>query len=138
MDLSKLRSITNHYQDLRLVSLQSWKAASEITPRDKGGPYIVIQEGYDPLDLTVTPDEFLLGRSGQWVSLSYFFRMPVPERRQEFVFGGVAEVMKLIESLPGKPVVFHPGPESEGLSEAATTDDLSNAFLAAKDKPAGA
>ena len=42
-----LRNITNtnSYQDVRLVSLASWRQAGEITPRDRGGPYMVTQEG---------------------------------------------------------------------------------------------
>src|SRR5580765_2622373 len=82
-----LRNITNSFLDVRLVSLKSWRQANEISPRDKGGPYVVLQEGYDAQDLTMTPDEFVLGRSGKWLSLGYFFKMPVAERREEFVFG---------------------------------------------------
>jgi hypothetical protein len=95
-----LRNITNSFQDVRLASLASWRAASEFEPRDRGGPYIVVQEGYDPEDLTVTPDEFVLGRSGKWLSLSLFFKLPVPERRAEFIFGTAAEVMKMMSELP--------------------------------------
>jgi hypothetical protein len=30
-----LRNITNSFQDVRLVSLASWRQAAEITPRDR-------------------------------------------------------------------------------------------------------
>ena len=60
-----LRNITNHFQDVRLASLASWKQAFEITPRDRSGPYVILQEGYDPDDMTMTADEFVLGRSGK-------------------------------------------------------------------------
>ena len=106
MNKLHLRTITNHFQDVRLASLASWRQAGEINPRDRGGPYIVTQEGYDPDDLTMTPDEFVLGRSGKWLSLSIFFRMPVAERRQEFVFGTAAEVMYLMSELPSKAVML--------------------------------
>jgi hypothetical protein len=59
-----LRTITNHFLDVRLVSLGSWRQANEIEPRDRGGPYVVLQEGYDPDDLRMTAKEFILGRSG--------------------------------------------------------------------------
>jgi hypothetical protein len=101
-----LRSITNHFQDVRLVSLSSWSRAKEIEPRDNGGPYVVIQEGYDPADLLVRADEFVLGRSGKWLSVGHFYRLPVAERRAEFVFGTAAEVMKIMGELPGKPVIM--------------------------------
>jgi hypothetical protein len=65
MNQSTLHSITNDYQDVRLVSLKGWKRAHEVSPRDNGGPYVVIQEGRDPEDLEMDYDEFLLGKSGK-------------------------------------------------------------------------
>jgi len=81
MNTANLRNITNSFLDVRLMSLASWSKAKEIEPRDRGGPYVVIQEGFDPEDLTMTPDEFVLGRTGKWLSGGYFYRMPVPDRR---------------------------------------------------------
>jgi hypothetical protein len=52
--------------------------------------------------MTLTPDEFVLGRSGKWLSLGHFFKMPVPDRRAEFVFGTAAEVMQMMSDLPSK------------------------------------
>src|SRR5262245_53900549 len=101
-----LRNITNHFQDVRLVSLASWKKANEISPRDRGGPYVVLQEGYDPEDTRMIAEEFVLGRTGKWMSLALFYRMPVPERRAEFVFGTAAEVMKVFNDLPSKAVIM--------------------------------
>jgi hypothetical protein len=88
-----LRNLTNHYQDVKLISLASWRQASEFIPRDRNGPYVVIQEGYDPEDMKMIAEEFVLGRSGKWLSLGHFYKMPVPDRRAEFVFGTVAEVI---------------------------------------------
>ena len=84
------------------ASLASWKQASEFSPGDRGGPYVVLQDGYDPEDPKVIADEFVLGRSGKWLSLGLFYRMPVPERRAEFVFGTAAEVMEMIRNLPSR------------------------------------
>jgi hypothetical protein len=33
MDLSKIRSISNSYQDVRLLSLKDWKRAADVEPR---------------------------------------------------------------------------------------------------------
>jgi hypothetical protein len=104
-----LRNITNSFQDARLVSLASWRQASEIVGRDRGGPYVVLQEGYDPEDTKVIAEEFVLGRSGKWLSLGLFYKLPVPERRAEFIFATVAEVMQLMSNLPSKVQVIHPG-----------------------------
>src|SRR5262252_7402524 len=108
-----LRTITNHFLDVRLLSLASWQRASEITPRDHGGPYVVLQEGYAPNDMKMVPDEFVLGRSGQWLSLGRFYRLPVDQRRVEFVFGTAAEVMQMMEELPSKVTMFGHGQTEE-------------------------
>ena len=135
MSKINLRNITNSFQDARLCSLASWRQANEIVPRDRGGPYIVLQEGYDPEDLTMTADEFILGRSGKWMSLSFFYRMPVPDRRAEFVFGTAAEVMKMMSDLPSKATVMRPSGMTEAApSTAETNDEMAAAIQAAKSK----
>src|SRR5688572_6724679 len=138
MSNANLRNITNSFLDVHLVSLKTWRQANEIIPRDKGGPYVVLQEGYDPEALTVTPDEFVLGRSGKWLSLGHFFKMPVPDRRAEFVFGTAGEVMQMMSDLPSKAQVLHP-PAKQTAPAAAdvATDEMASAFRAAKDKETG-
>jgi len=106
MNPADLRKLTNRFQDVRLVSLRTWPQAAAYTSRDHGGPYVVLQEGYAPEDLAMKYDEFLLGKSGTWLSLGRFYRLPVPERRAEYVFGTAAEVMQLMERLPGEASVL--------------------------------
>jgi len=130
-----LRSISNSFQDVRLVSLSSWKQANEIVPRDRGGPYVVTQEGYDPQDMTMAPDEFVLGRSGKWLSIAHFYRMPVPDRRAEFIFGTAAEVMQMMGNLPSKVVLFRPGDKEEDAKAAPVIpdkDDMAAAIQAGR------
>jgi hypothetical protein len=126
-----LRNITNHFQDVRLLSLASWKAAAEFPDRDQGGPYVVMQEGYDPQDAKVIADEFVLGRSGKWLSMSFFYKLPVPERRAEFIFTNAAEVMKVMSGLPPKPEVVHPG-EAPAAGETPAEDEMINTIKSAK------
>jgi hypothetical protein len=136
MNKIHLRNITNSFHDVRLASLASWRQAREISPRDRGGPYVVTQEGYDPEDLTMTPDEFVLGRSGKWLSLAHFFRMPVPERRAEFVFGTAGEIMQMMSNLPSKAQVTRPGAATaEGAAAAPETDEMAAAFKAGRGSP---
>ncbi|HVK58108.1 MAG TPA: hypothetical protein VM735_04945 [Candidatus Kapabacteria bacterium] len=123
-----LRNITNSFQEVRMVSLASWRQAAEIIPRDRGGPYVVLQEGYDPEDMTMTPDEFVLGRSGKWLSLSYFYRMPVSERRTEFVFGTAAEVMQMMSKLPSKVVLMRPSDKEKQIGPAHENDEMAAAL----------
>ena len=127
-----LRNITNSFQDVRLVSLASWKQASEIMPRDRGGPYVVLQEGYDPQDLKMRAHEFILGRSGKWLALGFFYKMPVPERRAEFVFGTVAEVMDMMGRLPSKAVLFRATDKDEEVPAAPANDEMAAALQAGK------
>lgn len=131
-----LKNITNNFQDVRLISLASWKAAAEITPRDRNGPYVVMQEGYDPEDMKMLADEFVLGRSGRWLSLGFFFQMPVPERRAEFVFGTAAEVMRTLQALPSKSVVWRPGTGAPATGPAEG-DEMAAALAAGRSGGAG-
>ena len=119
-----LRNITNFFHDVRLVSLASLPFASEITPRDHGGPYMVVQEGYDPEDAKFVADEFVLGRSGQWLSLSYYFRMEVTERRNEYVFGTAAEIMELLDSLPSTVAIIRLGGSASTNPITSDTDEM--------------
>ena len=128
MSNMNLRNITNSFQDVRLVSLASWRQAAEFTPRDRGGPYVVLQEGYDPEDPKVIAEEFVLGRAGKWLSLGLFYKMPVPERRTEFIFGTAAEVMQMMHNLPSKPVIVRPGADEQAESAAPEGDEMAAAL----------
>lgn len=132
MDQAHLRNIVNNFLDVHLMSLSSWKNAQEIFPRDSGGPYVVLQEGYDPEDLTMTPDEFILGRSGKWLSLALFYRMPMKERREEFVFGTAAEVMVLLGNLPSKPSIMRSGAKDDTKQAPPEEDEMAKAMEAAR------
>jgi hypothetical protein len=129
-----LRNITNHFQDAHLVSLASWKRASEISPRDRNGPYVVLQEGYDPEDVRMLADEFILGRSGKWLSLGLFYKLPVPERRAEFVFGTAAEVIQMMSDLPSKVVMFARPETQEAGPPQIGSDEMMAAIQAGKNR----
>jgi hypothetical protein len=137
MSNMNLRNITNSFQDVRLVSLASWRQAAEFTPRDRGGPYAVLQEGFDPEDPKVIAEEFVLGRAGRWLSLGLFYKMPVPERRAEFIFGTAAEVMQMMSNLPSKPVIVRPGGKEEAEADAPEGDEMAAAFQAGRTQPPG-
>jgi hypothetical protein len=132
-----LRNITNSFQDVRLGSLASWSRAHEFIPHDPGGPYVVTQEGYDPDDLAMTPDEFILRRSGEWLSLSRFFRMPEPDRT-EFVFRTAAEVMRVLSDLPSKVQIIGSGAKEQAAPAPAEPDDMAAALQKGKAGATGA
>jgi hypothetical protein len=132
-----LRRITNSFQDVRLVSLRSWRQAGEISPRDHGGPYVVLQDGYDPEDIRMIQDEFVLGRSGRWIPLGLFYRLSIPDRRAEYIFGTAAEVMSMMRDLPSNAVVFKPPGEGGGTEAAPATDDMAAAIRSGGGPQAG-
>jgi hypothetical protein len=110
--MSISQRLSNHFSACRLISLAKLKAASEIVPRDSNGPYLILQHGYEPGDAAMQARDYLLGRSGAWLGTHWFIRMPVPERRKEFIFGTVAEVMELMEGLTSKVQVISTRPAS--------------------------
>lgn len=139
MNRNDLRTITNSFQDVRLASLASWKQAAEFSPRDHGGPYVVTQAGCDPEDPAMKADEFVLGRTGKWLSLGHFFRMPAAERRAEFIFGTAAEVMRLLEGLPPSPAVLRPDtPPAAGVQADEMLAAFETVRLAARSSPSSA
>jgi hypothetical protein len=84
--------------------------------------------------MKLTADEFVLGRSGKWLSLGMFYRMPVPDRRAEFVFGTMGEVIQLMNNLPTKAEIMRPaGKEGQAPADAApASDEMAQALQNAK------
>ena len=137
MNNINLRNITNSFQDVRLGSLASWSRADEFSPHDPGGPYVVTQEGYDPDDATLTPDEFILRCSGEWLSLSFFFQMPEPDR-PEFVFRTASEVMQLMNDLPPTVQIVRPSAKEKAAPAPAEVDEMAAALQKGKGGATGA
>lgn len=131
-DELNLRCITNNFPDVQLASLASWREANEIFLWDRGGPYIVTQEGCDPDDLTMTPDEFVLGRSGKWLSLGLFFGMSIAERWKGFVFATAGEVLRMMCELPPEAVVWRPALHPVEPTASIATDEMAAAFHSSK------
>jgi hypothetical protein len=132
MDPAKNRAITNNYQDAQLVSLKNWKRAHEFEDRDHGGPYIVSQTGYDPHDFQMRYNEFVLGRSGKWFTLSMFFKIPMDIRLQEFIFPRAAEVIEMMDNLTGKVRVEDGIPDPVFPEDEAEVQELNQAVVQAR------
>jgi hypothetical protein len=132
-DTGGLRALTNDHQDLRLVSLRTWKGAPSFDPRDDSGPYMIGQEGYDPEDPGMVPHRFVLGKSGAWLRVSDFFRLGPEPRRREYVFGTAAEVLELLMGLPLRPAIRH----LSGEDAAAAPSDVDGLGVAFEEGRAG-
>jgi hypothetical protein len=131
-DEPNVRCLTNNFMNVRLVSLASWREANKIFLWDRGAPYIVTQEGCDPEDLTMTPGEFVLGRSGKWLPLGVFFVMPIAERWQEFIFATAGEVLRMMRDFPSAAVVWRPTPHIMGAMTSIETDEMAAAYHSGK------
>jgi hypothetical protein len=112
--------LSNHFSACRLISFAKVKMAAEFPGRDTNGPYAILQQAYDPADRAMRPAEFLLGRSGAWLATHWFLRLPVEERRKEFIFPTVGEVMELMQELNGPVRVINAKPP--GVREDAPVD----------------
>jgi len=119
--MSMANRLSNHFTACRLISLAKIKTASEFPNRDTNGPYLILQHGYEPGDASMSGADYILGRSGAWLGTHWFIRMPVPERRKEFIFSTVAEVMEMMENLTSKVNVIRDKPAN--VSDDAPDDD---------------
>ncbi|WP_035609050.1 hypothetical protein [Haloferula sp. BvORR071] len=118
--MSLSHALTNNLEATRLISLMKLRVAEEINPRDQHGPYILLQTGHAPGDLSMKAADYLLGRSGEWIALHWFLRMPVQQRREEFVFGTMTEVVTLMEDLCGDVKVID---ELDDLDDDSPVDE---------------
>ena len=115
--MSLFQPLSNDVSAARLISLTKLEMAARIEPRDTHGPYVILQTGYVPGDLTMKAADYLLGKSGEWLALHWFLRIPASDRNDEFVFGTVTEAMTLLEELTGEVVVI------TGLEEVEADDE---------------
>ncbi|MFC7336243.1 hypothetical protein ACFQY0_03565 [Haloferula chungangensis] len=109
--MSLAKRLSNHFSACRLVGLAKHHSASEFPDRDQNGPYIIMQSGYEPGDPAMRPAEYVLGKSGAWLGTHWFIRLPVEERRKEFLFGTKVEVVTLMDSLSSKVKVISEKPD---------------------------
>lgn len=89
------RALTNNYNDCKLVRLD---------PNDPKSPMVVTQEGYIPGDATFQMRLFFLQRDGFWIDEVARSTRPDNETR-DIVFETAAEVIQMLSSLFGKPLV---------------------------------
>ena len=82
-------------------------------------------------------NEFVLGRSGKWLALGHFFRLPVPDRRAEFVFGTAAEVVQMMSALPSKVAILRPGDQPDSTAPSPEQDEMAAAYNAGKGQSPG-
>lgn len=90
-----MKQLTNSYTDCRLINLE---------PATPKGPYVVVQEGYDPEDPTMRSALFLLKKSGTWIDEIAHFAVP-DETAFDIIFEDVKDVMTLLGGLGGIPAI---------------------------------
>lgn len=118
MELENTRSLSNAFRDLRLCSLHYWPDAAALSPPGSHGPYVIIQTGIDPKDITGRVEDFILGRDGYWLSLGRFYQLPEESRIERFLYPTAADAIALLQTLTGPAKV-----SSNHLSSALTSDE---------------
>lgn len=89
--------LVNRYSDCRLFNLDPGDAP--------WGPFVIAQEGYDPLDEDQMIDTvFLLRRDGTWIDEISQTHLPEEQRFLVF-FDSAEEAARMLESLSGDPVI---------------------------------
>ncbi|HEY3901723.1 MAG TPA: hypothetical protein VGM54_24130 [Chthoniobacter sp.] len=90
-----MRYLTNKCEDCRLIRLD---------PSQPGSPLVVMQEGCAPNDELCKTKMFYLQRDGKWIDEIARGTRPDSEAG-DVVFESTSEVVQLLTSLFGKPVV---------------------------------
>lgn len=121
-------NLSNSFLAVRLLALHEFPAAA-----DQGvGPFLVVQHAIDPEDPELEPHDYVLTRRGSWLRVEDYLRLPRDERGEWAGFPSAAEVITLLERLPGRPAV-EPCPASAGAnpppSEASAHGDAIDSAL---------
>lgn len=90
-----MSQLTNNYRDCTLIKVE---------PQNPGGPYVVVQEAFDPEDPQMRSALFLLQHDGTWIEEIARTELP-DEERFEVVFETLDEVMKAFEAMPDKVTI---------------------------------
>jgi hypothetical protein len=91
-----LRTITNHHNDLEVLDLD---------PSRDRGPFVVVQEGCAPGDMTASSRVFVLRREGSWADAAYYLAGKGRSHLDEIMFEDTREVMELLQRLEPRPVM---------------------------------
>lgn len=90
-----MRQLTNNYRDCTLINIE---------PSTPGGPYVVVQEAFDPEDPQMRNALFMLQHDGTWIEEIARTELP-DEERFEVVFETLNDVMQAFQAMPDKPSV---------------------------------
>src|SRR2546423_14670531 len=101
-----MRTITNEHRDAQILDLGSGYET---------GPFLVTQMGVAPNDPVPKTKMFVLRPDGRWVDFNAYACKGKPEAMDELVFPTMAEVMKTISKLSGRPQGMELPIDKEGL-----------------------
>ena len=130
------RILSNDYQDVRLFSLHTWRDAASLQASPGYGPYVVMQTAIDPDNLRSIVEDFILARTGRWLPMDHFRRLPQETRRELFVYSAASEVIEVLRGLLGKPTIERgqpadtnsPSPTHTDASDDSLNQAISEAF----------
>jgi hypothetical protein len=105
MDPQDTHILSNDFQRVRLFRVVTHTAFDQASSAEVRGPYIILQKGIDPTDVTATSEEFILSRSGRWFPFHLFHQLPPQRRRGLFLYPNAAEAVSVLQQLPGSPII---------------------------------
>lgn len=106
-------AIANEVSRCQLLNL------AEVVGRKEGrGPYILLQEGCDPLDPRMRMCAFVLTRRGTWLHFYLYLSLPRSVRARWLEFETAAEALHAAEGLTERAVVEEAGSIQEMVREA--------------------
>jgi len=136
MSNPNLRNITNHFLDA------IWSASHRGTERMKSHHAIATGPMSSCRKVTTLETCECSPMNSSWVDQANGClsacsnKLPVPERRAEFVFGTAAEVIQMMSDLPSKVVMFaRPETQDAGPPQPGT-DEMAAAIQAGKNQGA--
>lgn len=132
MNPESAHTLSNDFRDVQLYSLHEWPEAPALRGPDGRGPFIVMQRAIDPQDLRSTIEDFVLGKSGRWLPMYLFQQLPKEVRREEYLFPGAADAIRVLEGLTGAAVVERGQPAAK--EEPAAPDSLTDAIARARER----
>jgi hypothetical protein len=120
---AKMRTITNHYRDARVLNLGT---------EGKPGPFLVIQVGTAPHDELFRERMFVLRPDGQWVDFNAYASKGQAEAMDEIVFPSLHKIIEIFGNLKGTPQILSLPVDAAGLeawiARQKSSDPVQNAL----------
>jgi hypothetical protein len=108
-----MRELTNDYRDLQVINLDPHSGDP--------GPYLVTQSGTAQFNAECRESLFVLRPDGVWVDINAYLGEGTLDGLQAALFGNLAQVQALLDSLPSEAKVAELPVSEDGLATFLAT-----------------